>query len=187
MAGIRDDRRQFMMPESVPTRRSTGVLVMLLIAVTAAIALIWNMSRRSHHRGDVAPVLSTEPAATPVEPEPDPAPAAVPTAAAAAAPTEREPTNGEKRTVAKVIRDGRPGLTACYQRALVRDATLVHGRLNVRVSIAPSGRVDNVKMTGPAAFRPLEPCLERAVSKWDFPPAAAAYVAEFPLVLQGNE
>jgi len=186
MAGIRDDRRQFMMPESVPTRRSSGVLAMLLIGVLAAIALIWNMSRRSSQRA-VAPVLSTEPAATPVEPDPDPAPAAVPTAAAAAAPAEREPTNGEKRTVAKVIRDGRPGLTACYQRALVRDATLVHGRLNVRVSIAPSGHVDNVKMTGPAAFRPLEPCLEREVSKWDFPPAAAAYVAEFPLVLQGNE
>jgi hypothetical protein len=187
MAGVRDDRRQLMLPESIPGRRSPAVLLMLLIAVVAAIALIWNMSRRSTHRA-VAPVLSTEPAATPPEPEPEGQ--AAPAAAAAAAPAavaEPTATNGEKRTIAKVVRDGRAGLTACYQRALVRDATLVHGRLNVRVSVAASGHVDTVKVTGPPAFRPVQPCLESAIAQWDFPPAAAPYATEFPLVLQGAD
>ena len=61
MAGVRDDRRGMLFPEAGPGRRSPAVLVMLLVAVMAAIALIWNMSRRSTHRA-VAPVLSMEPA-----------------------------------------------------------------------------------------------------------------------------
>jgi hypothetical protein len=44
-----------------------------------------------------------------------------------------------------------------------------------------------VNVTGPAAFRPVKPCLEEAISAWDFPPAAAPYATEFPLVMQGNE
>jgi hypothetical protein len=86
-----------------------------------------------------------------------------------------------------VVSAGRPRLAACYQRALVRDASLVHGNLRVHVSVAPSGHVARVNVRGPAAFRVLKPCLSDAVSQWTFPGAAAAYETEFPLALQASQ
>jgi len=89
--------------------------------------------------------------------------------------------------IARAIDDGRPDLAACYQRALIRDDSLVHGKVTVRAAIAASGRVDSVNVVGPAAFRAMQPCLDTAISKWDFPAAPAPYAAEFPLVLRGNQ
>jgi hypothetical protein len=44
------------------------------------------------------------------------------------------------------------------------------GELNVRVSVAASGRVGSVSISGPAAFfAPWQPCLRRAINKWDLP------------------
>ena len=184
MAGVRDDNRQVTVPEYRRGRRSPGVLGMLFVAVLAAIALISILSRRPAYH-PLVPAVSTAPAAMPPAAEPEPPLAAAPAVAPAA--PERPLTDSGQAQIARVVRDGRPALTACYQRALVRDATLVHARLKVRLSIAPSGRVDTVKITGPAAFRPLEPCLETAINGSIFPSAPAAYVTEFPLVLQGNE
>ena len=47
-------------------------------------------------------------------------------------------------TVARAVGDGRPGLAACYQRALIKDDSLVHGKVTVRVSLAASGRTQPV-------------------------------------------
>jgi len=182
MASVRADRRQLVLPGAGRAGKSLGVLVMMLVAVLAAIALIWNLSRRAPRTAD-APLGSAEPAAPPTPPAAEPEPAL----AAAPAPTddEREVAAPNQRRIARVIDDGRDSLKRCYQRALVRDSTLVHGRLNVRLSIAPSGRVDTVKITGPEAFRSVQPCVERTTARWTFPAAAAPYAAEFPLVLQG--
>jgi hypothetical protein len=186
MAGIRAGRRQFALPEAGPgpKSKSLGLLVFMLFAVLAAIGLIWNVSRRASQQA-TAPLASAELVATPAAPpatESEPAPPAMPVAAeesVAAAPSQA--------SITRVIDDGRAGLKACYQRALVRDSTLVHGKLAVRLSIAPSGRVGAVKITGPAAFRAVEPCLEDAIARWTFPAASEAYAAEFPLVLQGAQ
>ena len=86
----------------------------------------------------------------------------------------------------RVVEDGRARLGACYQRALVRDDSLVNGHLTVRVSVAASGRVDRVLVSGPRAFRALNPCLQAAVSRWTFPTAAAPYTAEFLLAFRGD-
>jgi hypothetical protein len=186
VAGARNDRRLMLMPEPVPGRR-TGVLVALLAAVLAAIALLWNVSRRPAHTS-AAPIAEAEaePAAAVLppaaEPDPEPAPAVAPVQAA------EDPTSARNQAaIARVINDGRPYLTACYQRALTRDDTLVQARLRVRVSIAASGRVTNVAIRGPAAFRELEPCLAQAISRWTFPAESDAYVAEFPIALRGKE
>jgi hypothetical protein len=125
----------------------------------------------------------TTPVAAPLaaaEPEPAPAVGAVPA-------DERGGAADRPQTaIARVVEDGRPGLKACYQRALVKDDSLVHGKFTVRVSIAPSGRVGAVGIYGPAEFRALRPCLKMAISKWSFPAAPAAYATEFPLVVQGS-
>ncbi|HMF39425.1 MAG TPA: AgmX/PglI C-terminal domain-containing protein [Polyangia bacterium] len=168
--------------------RSPGVLVVLFLAVCAAIALMWNMSRRPAHRA-VAPVALAEPPppeAAPPEPEPAAAVAPAP-AAAAAEPAEQPEISARKQAdLTRVIRDGSPGLQVCYQRALVRDASLVRGNVTVRASVRPSGHVDSVSIKAPAAFRVLSPCLKAAVSKWTFPTSPAPYETEFPLALQGE-
>ena len=50
--------------------------------------------------------------------------------------------------IARVVEEGRPALAACYQRALVRNEKLVNGNLKVRLSVAPSGRVNTVNISG---------------------------------------
>ena len=176
-----------LLPEPVPGRRA-GALALALAAVLAAIALLWNVSRRPAHQAPVATetVETLEPAAVapPHAPEPAPEPAAAVNPAPA---SEDVGSTRNQAEVARVIRDGRPSLTACYQRALSRDNTLVQARLTVRVSIAASGRVTHVAIRGPAAFRELEPCLEQAISRWTFPAESEAYVAELPIAFRGKE
>ena len=184
MAGVRDDHRQGTLPEYGRGRRAPGVLGMLFVAVLAAIAVILILSRRPAYHPPV-PAVGTAPAAMPPTAEPEPPLAIAPGVAPAAAAPDL--SSGNQREITRVVSDGRAGLTACYQRALVRDPTLVHARLNVSLSIAPSGRVADVKFTGPAASRPVQPCLEEAISKWTFPSASAPYAAEFPLLLQGTQ
>jgi outer membrane biosynthesis protein TonB len=181
MAGVREDGRRLSVSQVASGRRSTGVLVMFLVAVLAAIALIWSLSRRPVRRPP-APIANVEPPAPPPAAGPVPAPAVSPAPADEGVLSPRQ-----QAEIGRVIGDGRPGLKVCYQRALTRDERLVYGDLTVRVSIAPSGKVDRVSIVGPPAFRALEPCLETAISKWTFPAGPEAYATEFPLVLRGKQ
>jgi outer membrane biosynthesis protein TonB len=174
MAGVRAGQR-------------TSALVVAFAAALAAIAVFWNLSRHTPHRA-AAPIagVGVEAAEPPTPaPETEPAPAVVPPAAN----EESEPadTARNRSTIGRVIKDGRPYLKACYQRALSRDDKLVQGDVTVHVSIAASGKVTGVSMRGPAAFRVLEPCLERTISRWDFPAESAPYTAEFPVEFRGVE
>jgi hypothetical protein len=190
MASIREDRRRLSMSEFASGRRPTGIITLMLVGVLAAIALIWNFSQRPTHRLAAPIAMATaEPAAAVAPPvAPPPAAEAAPASAVSPAPTdEGTGTARQQAKVARVIGDGRPGLKACYQRALTRDETLVYGDLTVRLSIASSGKVGRVNIAGPAEFRAVEPCLETAISKWTFPAASEPYAAEFPLVLRGNQ
>jgi outer membrane biosynthesis protein TonB len=182
MANLQEDRPR--LPYAARDRRAVGLLVLLFLAVIAAIFFIRNMSAR-HHAAASAPVGSAEvPAAPPPAEQADQAAATAPAAAA-----DDEPAMSARKQagLARVVEDGRPALAACYQRALVRDEKLVNGNLKVRLSVAPSGRVNTVNVSGPASFRALDPCLKAAVSKWTFPSAATSYQAEFPLELRGAE
>ena len=179
MADIHEGRPT--LPYGVRDRKSVGILVVLLVAVFAAIFFMRNLWR--HHGGSVqAPVTMTE-TPSPVPP-PEPAPAAA-VAPAAAAPEAPEISARKQSEIARVISEGRSGLSACYQRALVRDSTLVHGNMTVHLSVAASGKVNTVHISGPSAFRALDPCIKRAVSRWTFPTASAPYATEFPLQLRG--
>ena len=187
MAGVRQDRGAIL-PGSAPSRRSVAVLVAAMAVVLVAIAMMWNFSRRQASRPpaaseNVAPAAGFTPGAgPPTAADPEPAPAVAPAPA-----DERAAAARRRAAIGRAVEDGRPGLAACYQRALVKDDSLVHGKVTVRVSIAPSGRVEAVRVDGPEEFRAMQPCLETAIGKWDFPAAPAAYAAEFPLVMQGNQ
>ena len=187
MANVRVGRGQGVLPGPGQSRKSLSVLVMMLVAVLAAIVLMSHYSQRASHTSGA--LLGSAVAAPPGAASTPPPPGAAPEQASAAPPApaedEGEVTSPSQRRVARVIDDGRDGIKACYQRSLVRNETLVHGRMNVRLSIAPSGRVDTVKVTGPAEFHSVQACLERATTRWTFPAASEPYAAEFPLVFQG--
>jgi predicted Zn finger-like uncharacterized protein len=89
--------------------------------------------------------------------------------------------------ITKVISNNRGNIKTCYQRALLRDNTLTHGKIAVKLSIGISGRVKHVGLEGPAQFKTLEPCIKEVVQRWVFPQASEEYGTEFPLVFQGNE
>lgn len=88
--------------------------------------------------------------------------------------------------ISRVINNNRQGIQTCYQRALLRDNSLTHGKVTVRVSIGLSGKVKSVNLDAPAQFRALEPCIRDVMSRWAFPPSSEEYGTEFPVVLQGN-
>jgi hypothetical protein len=89
--------------------------------------------------------------------------------------------------ITRVINNNRGGIKNCYQRALLRDSSLTHGKISVKVSIGISGRVKHTAIDGPPQFRSLEPCIKEIVGRWAFPPAGDEYGTEFVYVFQGNE
>jgi hypothetical protein len=89
--------------------------------------------------------------------------------------------------IARVVNANKAGIKICYQRALLRDSTLTHGKIDVEVSIGISGRVKNVSIQGPASFRALEPCIKDVLSRWVFPASSDEYGTGFSYVFQGNE
>ncbi len=89
--------------------------------------------------------------------------------------------------IGPVVKQGRPAIQACYQRALRRDPSLGRGRLTVSISIGTLGLVKNVVVQAPDGLRPVEACVKSAVARWVFPPSPEAYSAELPLVLDGHD
>ena len=89
--------------------------------------------------------------------------------------------------ITKVISNNRGNIKTCYQRALLRDNSLTHGKIAVKLSIGISGRVKHIGLEGPTQFKTLEPCIKEVVQRWVFPQASEEYGTEFPSVFQGNE
>lgn len=89
--------------------------------------------------------------------------------------------------ISRVINNNRGGIKNCYQRALLRDTSLTHGKITVQVTIGISGRVKRTSIDGPPQFRSLDPCIKEVVGRWAFPQAGDEYGTEFVYVFQGNE
>jgi predicted Zn finger-like uncharacterized protein len=89
--------------------------------------------------------------------------------------------------IAKVIHNNMGGIKNCYQRALLRDNSLTHGKITVKLNIGISGHVKHESIDGPTQFRALEPCIKDVVGHWAFPQAGDEYGTEFVYVFQGNE
>jgi predicted Zn finger-like uncharacterized protein len=101
-----------------------------------------------------------------------------------AASSRPPPNQGE---ISRVIANNKLGIKTCYQRALLRDSNLTHGKIVVGVSIGISGRVKHVTVDGPSSFRTLEPCIKEMVGRWTFPQSGEEYGTEFSYLFQGNE
>ncbi len=89
--------------------------------------------------------------------------------------------------ITRVVNNNKGGIKVCYQRALLRDTSLTHGKIDVDVSIGISGRVKKVNIDGPAAFRSLDPCIKDVLSRWVFPASSEEYGTAFSYVFQGAE
>ena len=89
--------------------------------------------------------------------------------------------------ISRVVNNNRGGIKNCYQRALLRDNSLTHGKISVKVTIGISGRVKHTAIDGPIQFRSLDPCIKEVVGRWAFPQAGDEYGTEFVYVFQGNE
>jgi predicted Zn finger-like uncharacterized protein len=94
------------------------------------------------------------------------------------------PTQAE---ITRVIANNKLAIKTCYQRALLRDSNLTHGKIVVGVTIGISGRVKGVRVDGPSSFRSLEPCIKEMVGRWTFPQSYEEYGTEFSYLFQGNE
>jgi predicted Zn finger-like uncharacterized protein len=147
-----------------------------------------------HGRGPAAPVAA---APAPVGATPTPPPAVADNSANAryrdsknlnitgsSGVSRPAPSQGD---ITRVINNNRGGIKNCYQRALLRDNSLTHGKIDVKVTIGISGRVKHTAIDGPPQFRALEPCIKEVVGRWAFPPAGDEYGTEFVYVFQGNE
>jgi Protein of unknown function (DUF2911) len=109
------------------------------------------------------------------------------------APSERRVDARRKPTPAptgpafsRVIKQGRPDLQRCYQRALRQDPTLSTAKVTVSINVGTSGRVMNVSVAPPLPTGALESCLKDAVSRWAFPPSPVEYETQVPLALSGR-
>jgi hypothetical protein len=102
----------------------------------------------------------------------------------AASPNRPPPSQGE---ISAVINNNRGGIKNCYQRALLRDSSLTHGKITVKLTLGISGRVKHAAIDGPQQFRAVEPCIKELVTHWVFPQASDEYGTEFVYVFQGNE
>jgi hypothetical protein len=89
--------------------------------------------------------------------------------------------------ITRVINNNKAGIKVCYQRALLKDSSLTHGKIVVRVTLGLSGRVKAVAIDGPQSFLTLQPCIKEMVARWAFPPSSEEYATEFSYVFQGNE
>ena len=77
-------------------------------------------------------------------------------------------------------------LKSCYERALKMNNHLTRGRVEVTVSVSPSGSAQRVVTHAPSNFEVVESCIKGAVKRWVFPPSNEEYAVNFPLVLRGG-
>ena len=125
-----------------------------------------------------SPSAPAAPAPEPPRPAPPPETSRPPVTSAATAPAAPPARTGsgpppgtiESKAVTAVVRTHAAEVQGCFDRALMEHADL-HGRLTVRATIDPGGRVLSA---GPTAVMEgggrLQSCVVAAFQRWTFPP-----------------
>jgi predicted Zn finger-like uncharacterized protein len=83
--------------------------------------------------------------------------------------------------------ENKVAITTCYERALKRDTKLRSGKMNVSLTVKPSGIPGAINITAPPEFASVEACIKQAVRRWMFPASNEEYQIEFPLIMAGNQ
>jgi predicted Zn finger-like uncharacterized protein len=87
--------------------------------------------------------------------------------------------------VRETVAANKPRLQRCYERAIRGQTSAAAVRLDVTVTVAPSGRVKDVTSTGEGPGG-LAECIEASVRRWRFPESSDGGPARFPLVFSAN-
>lgn len=87
--------------------------------------------------------------------------------------------------VRQTVAANKPKLQRCYERAIRGQTGSAAVRLDVSVTVAPSGRVKKVTSTGDGPGG-LAECIEASVRRWRFPESSEGGPAKFPLVFSAN-
>ncbi len=85
--------------------------------------------------------------------------------------------------LSKVVMQGRKNLQRCYESALRGSGSDETIRLDVEITISPSGNVTAVR-TGDGGLPGMKECVQRTVKMWRFPNAGDSTQTKFPLVFQ---
>jgi TonB family protein len=129
---------------------------------------------RNAHRKSVA--AKDPPKQSPVEPPPRPVPpppvTPPPVDAGVSRPRDPPPGSVDPAAVQAVVRSHVAEIATCVSRARMADRDL-HGRVQLRIELAPTGRVSGTSVTASTgSMASLESCIKKAVVTWAFPPPA---------------
>jgi hypothetical protein len=83
-----------------------------------------------------------------------------------------------------VVQKNRKNLQRCYETALRGSGSDETVRLDVEVTISPSGNVTSVRGSGSGALPGMKECIERTVKMWRFPNAGESSALKFPVLFQ---
>jgi hypothetical protein len=97
--------------------------------------------------------------------------------------SKKPPLDGDG--VRATVTTNKPRLQRCYERAIRGQQSPPSVRLDITVTVAPSGRVKNVTSEGSGPGG-LAECVEASVRRWRFPDSAEGGPARFPIVFSAN-
>jgi hypothetical protein len=85
--------------------------------------------------------------------------------------------------VSKVVLRGRKNLQRCYETAARGSGSDETVRMDVEMTVAPSGNVASVKTSG-GNLPGMAQCIQRTVKMWRFPQSGESSPVKFPLLFQ---
>ena len=85
--------------------------------------------------------------------------------------------------VTKVVLRGRVNLQRCYETAARGSGSTDTVRLDVELTVTPSGNATNIKTSG-QGLPGLAQCIERTVKMWRFPSSGESSPIKFPVLFQ---
>jgi hypothetical protein len=113
----------------------------------------------------------------------DAAPAKIAVKESAGSQSVKPPLDGDG--VRATVTTNKPRLQRCYERAIRGQQAPQSVRLDVSVTVAASGRVQEVSADGNGPGG-LAECIEASVRRWRFPASSEGGPAKFPIVFSAN-
>lgn len=91
----------------------------------------------------------------------------------------------DSKALSTVVNKNKPRLQRCYERAIRGHQDPPTVRMDVQVSVAPSGRVTSAKADGVGPGG-LSQCIQSLVKRWRFPVSPEPVQTRFPVVFSPN-